>query len=472
MDNEGLGIPQLDKADKDLVRRKIHFEDELQLQQNAGRLSPNQTPKLLGVSLRIRDAEINLEDDDDDKHMKLKRLFKSRAKKLIERAESLTANQFENILGDYSLGKEEEEKEIKIPKSIGDKKIASLKPTKTSNSQGFGIEIGISDQDAGLAANLIATKEKEDKKGDTNDEEFKKSREENHMCCGVKRPRVHHSKEEFERSLKDFTCTICMDYMVGAKKLQCGHWFCDQCISFWFLREKVCPICRDKIRDEKNTECSLIDFTIEHILTRAYQRDASMLKELKSWQGRRDKYHKWRESHRLKNVKIGDKVDVRDTEYIWWTGWVEKILKSKYNCADLLYIHYDGWSRCYDEYIPADSDRVSPLTLYTGRNDIPKYTRHEGPDDRVYGNVIEGGDQQREANIQRNNLVVNNNDNLPENSAADQNQEDNSDAGSPEEDKDDEDDDDGDDSPPINLPVEPRTNNASNIATGKENTSN
>lgn len=67
---------------------------------------------------------------------------------------------------------------------------------------------------------------------------------------------------------------------------------------------------------------------------------------------------------------------------------------------------------------------------------------------------------------------MNNNDNLPENSAPDQNQDDNSDAGSPEEDKDDEDDDDGDDSPPINLPVEPRTNNASNIATGKENTSN
>lgn len=223
MESEGLGFPQLDRADKDLVKRKIHFEDELQLHQNTDRLTSNQTSQLLGVSLRIRDAEIDLEDDDDDKHLKLKRLFKSRAKKLIERAESLTVNQFENILGDYSLGKEEEEKEIRMPKSMGEKKIASLKPTKASTAQSFGIEIGLSDQDADLTANLIAAKEKEDKKGDTNEEEFKKSREENHMCCGTKRPRIHHSKEEFERSLKDFTCTICMDYMVGAKKLQCGH---------------------------------------------------------------------------------------------------------------------------------------------------------------------------------------------------------------------------------------------------------
>jgi hypothetical protein len=79
-------------------------------------------------------------------------------------------------------------------------------------------------------------------------------------------------------------------------------------------------------------------------------------------------------------------------------GSVEKILRSKFRCADLLYVHYDGWSRCYDEYIPCDSDRIAPIGLYTSRNDIPKYTRHEGPDDRVYGNVIEGGDQQNNNN--------------------------------------------------------------------------
>ena len=173
-------------------------------------------------------------------------------------------------------------------------------------------------------------------------------------------------------------------------------------------------MCREKAREDKNIQCTLVDFTIEHILTKAYQSESSMLKELKAWQKRRKKYFKWKESHKLKNVKIGDRIDVRDTEYIWCTGAVEKILKSKYNYPDLLYVHYDGWNRCYDEYIPGDSERVAPLTFYTSRSDIPKYTRHEGPDDRVYGNVVEGGE---------NNANNANNDNNEEEEAEQQNEE-------------------------------------------------
>ena len=78
----------------------------------------------------------------------------------------------------------------------------------------------------------------------------------------------------------------------------------------------------------------------------------------------------------------------------------------------MLYVHYDGWSRCYDEYIPADSERISPLSLYTSRTDIPKYTQHHGPDDRVYGNVVEGGDANHEAENDDNN--DNNEINAPE----------------------------------------------------------
>jgi len=40
---------------------------------------------------------------------------------------------------------------------------------------------------------------------------------------------------------------------------------------------------------------------------------------------------------------------------------------------DLLYVHYEGWNRKYDEYIYIDSHRVVPLGFYTGRGDIPVY---------------------------------------------------------------------------------------------------
>lgn len=75
----------------------------------------------------------------------------------------------------------------------------------------------------------------------------------------------------------------------------------------------------------------------------------------------------------------------------------------------MYFIHYDGWSRCYDEFIPADSERIAPFKFYTSRNDIPKYTRHDGDGERVYGNVVEGGNESPRNNRNENNVQNNNN---------------------------------------------------------------
>jgi len=42
-----------------------------------------------------------------------------------------------------------------------------------------------------------------------------------------------------------------------------------------------------------------------------------MKKDLENWKKRQTKYQEWKESHKLTNFKIGDRIDVRDTEYIW-----------------------------------------------------------------------------------------------------------------------------------------------------------
>lgn len=49
-------------------------------------------------------------------------------------------------------------------------------------------------------------------------------------------------------------------------------------------------------------------------------------------------------------MKAGDKIDVRDTEYVWCVGIVELKILSEHR-EPLLYIHYEGWNRKYDEYI-------------------------------------------------------------------------------------------------------------------------
>ena len=39
----------------------------------------------------------------------------------------------------------------------------------------------------------------------------------------------------------------------------------------------------------------------------------------------------------------------------------------------LIAVHYEGWNKYYDEFLPLSSPRLAPLGYYTNREDIPKY---------------------------------------------------------------------------------------------------
>jgi hypothetical protein len=76
--------------------------------------------------------------------------------------------------------------------------------------------------------------------------------------------------------------------------------------------------------------------------------------------------------YRLDNIEVGDRVDVRDTEYIWLQG----LVKIKIECANkepLLVVHYEGWNKYYDEIIKQNSPRLAPRGIYSDRKDLPKY---------------------------------------------------------------------------------------------------
>lgn len=98
--------------------------------------------------------------------------------------------------------------------------------------------------------------------------------------------------------------------------------------------------------------------------------------DLEKYKHRIETYKVWKQKHVLcrsgTTIKAGDKVDVRDTEYVWCTGIVELKI-STLNRPALLYINFEGWNRKFDEYIFIDSDRLAPYGTYTSRNDIPRY---------------------------------------------------------------------------------------------------
>lgn len=57
-----------------------------------------------------------------------------------------------------------------------------------------------------------------------------------------------------------------------------------------------------------------------------------------------ESYKQWKDKHNLasngRTIKAGEKVDVRDTEYIWCVGTVELKI-STVKRLPLLYIHYE-----------------------------------------------------------------------------------------------------------------------------------
>ena len=66
--------------------------------------------------------------------------------------------------------------------------------------------------------------------------------------------------------------------------------------------------------------------------------------EYERWKHRLKMYRLWKEKHRIdlpgKEVKIGETLDVRDTEYIWCAGTIELKITTA-NRKPLLYIHYN-----------------------------------------------------------------------------------------------------------------------------------
>ena len=96
------------------------------------------------------------------------------------------------------------------------------------------------------------------------------------------------------------------------------------------------------------------------------------IEERKKYEERRRNFEEWIQRTLLGEVKAGQRIDIKDTEHVWCVGQVELKFTSK-SRPPLLYIHYEGWSRKYDEYIYNNSKRLAPLGVYTNRGDIPRY---------------------------------------------------------------------------------------------------
>lgn len=60
------------------------------------------------------------------------------------------------------------------------------------------------------------------------------------------------------------------------------------------------------------------------------------------------------------------KIDVRGIDYVWCVGTIKMIIES-IRRDPILVIHYDGWSKHFDELIFRNSPRIAKKGTYTDR---------------------------------------------------------------------------------------------------------
>ena len=81
-------------------------------------------------------------------------------------------------------------------------------------------------------------------------------------------------------------------------------------------------------------------------------------------------------------LRKGQLIDVRDTESIWCQGhiidvYVKKEKVQSKDWVDSVLVHYNRWNSIYNEVIELPTNRLAPLSFFTGRIDIPRYNLAE-----------------------------------------------------------------------------------------------
>lgn len=83
-------------------------------------------------------------------------------------------------------------------------------------------------------------------------------------------------------------------------------------------------------------------------------------------------YKVWQVEKEIKELKVGDKIDARDQEFVWGVATVLLVIEVIDKPA-LVTIHFEGFKSSKDECLSLKSPRLAPFGFYTSKFDIPRY---------------------------------------------------------------------------------------------------
>ncbi|CAD8077116.1 unnamed protein product [Paramecium primaurelia] len=162
---------------------------------------------------------------------------------------------------------------------------------------------------------------------------------------------------------KDQICSLCHSFYVNYVTTICQHSCCQKCLFDHLLKcRKKCPICRREFKEDFAYPCLSIDYWI-----------GIAQKNNKDYEVKLQEIQLWKERGRVKEFKVGMKLDILDTVFIWCIGEIKEIRYGQNDKPKQILIHYIGWDKVYDELIDVDSFRLAPQGINTSQKNVIQY---------------------------------------------------------------------------------------------------
>ncbi|CAD8180572.1 unnamed protein product [Paramecium pentaurelia] len=136
---------------------------------------------------------------------------------------------------------------------------------------------------------------------------------------------------------------------------------CSLCHSF-YVNYKKCPICRREFKEDFSYPCLSIDYWI-----------GIAQKNNKDYEVKLQEISLWKERGKVKEFKVGMRLDILDTVFIWCIGEIKEIRYGQNDKPKQVLIHYIGWDKVYDELIDVDSFRLAPQGINTSQKNVIQY---------------------------------------------------------------------------------------------------
>ena len=162
------------------------------------------------------------------------------------------------------------------------------------------------------------------------------------------------TKDNQSEDTNFMSCPLCNNLLSKCVTTQCGHSYCDVCLEEHLIFKATCFVCeaeqrpnwRQDIRNQPLRSCFAIDTMISQLQEQGGDADPDARKQQ---QQQVEKKQQTRLRRRLPNeLQIGDRVDVRDADYIWCKGVIRLIVESAKR-EPVLLIHYEHFDDSKDE---------------------------------------------------------------------------------------------------------------------------